>query len=297
MTAINPIIRLVRHAQLRANAPRIRANPNPYGVLIQRDIPYRDDGNPDHLLDVYSPSGDALPVIIEIHGGGYLSCNKEINAQHGQYLASRGFHVVNMNYTLCPEGSLSTIPNELADVADWVGENAAAYGFQKDKLLLTGDSAGGHIALMAMAMFTTGRAADFFGVRRPSVTPVGCAVSCPEGSFDPRHIPPNFPAWMLFLLLHKYTFNKEYVRHSSYEYYMDGNYPPVWLCTSPTDSLLYSHTRRMHEYMQEKGYAHTYREYTGGAHRLDHAFNILNPDWPESRAANDDIIAYFNAVR
>ena len=49
---MNPIIRVMRRAQVRDNAPRIAANPNPYGVRIQTDIPYIDDGDPCHLLDV-----------------------------------------------------------------------------------------------------------------------------------------------------------------------------------------------------------------------------------------------------
>ena len=65
---------------------------------------------------------------------------------------------------------------------------------------------------------------------------------------------------MLFLILHKYTFNREYVRHSSYAYYMGPDFPRVWFCSSPTDSLLYPHTRGMHEYMEARGIDHVYRE-------------------------------------
>ena len=99
---MNPIINIARKAQLQANAQRITANLNPYGVHILRDIPYLGDARTEHLLDVYAPTQSTapMPVIVEIHGGGYIACNKEINAQHGQYLASKGFRVVNMNYTL-----------------------------------------------------------------------------------------------------------------------------------------------------------------------------------------------------
>lgn len=295
---MNPIISIIRRAQIRANAPRIAANPNPYGVDIRRDIPYRDDGEPCHLLDVYGPAGASgpLPVIVEIHGGGYLSCNKEINAQHGQYLASKGFRVVNMNYTLCPEGSLTTILGEMSDVIAWVARNAEAYGFDPAHLFLTGDSAGGHFALLATAMFNYGYGTDFFRVAPPPLPVAGCAASCPTGSFEWRLLPPNFPARLSFFLLHKYTFAKDYARKSGYEAFMDARYPRVWLCTSPGDGLMYAHTRRMHEYMAERGYPHEYREYAGDGRRLDHAFNILNPDWPESRAANDDMVAYFHEM-
>ena len=166
---MNPIIQIIRKSQLRANAPRIAANPNPYGVHILRDIPYLEDGQAEHLLDVYAPdrSGTPLPVIVEMHGGGYLACNKEINAQHWQYLAGRGFRVVNMNYTLCPEGDIGTILNELVAVLEWIDAHDAEYGFDTSRVFLTGDSAGGHFVLLAAAMFTTGTSADFFHVRKP----------------------------------------------------------------------------------------------------------------------------------
>jgi len=292
---MNPIIPIIRKAQVRANAPRIAANPNPYGVHIMRDIPYLADGRAEHLLDVYAPAQDSapLPVIVEMHGGGYLACNKEINAQHGQYLADRGFRVVNMNYTLCPEGDLSVILNELVDVLEWIEAHKAEYGFDTSRAFLTGDSAGGHFVLLAAAMFTTGKSADFFRVRKPPFPIAGYAASCPEGSFDWRLLPRNLSAQMLYLILHKFTFDRAYVRHSSYEYYMTDGYPRVWFCTSPTDSLLYTHTRRMHDFMSERGIPHIYREYVSSARKLDHVFNVLHPEYPESIQANEDMIRFF----
>jgi acetyl esterase/lipase len=292
---MNPIINIARKAQLQANAQRIATNPNPYGVQIMRDIPYLDDARAEHLLDVYAPTQSTapMPVIVEIHGGGYIACNKEINAQHGQYLASKGFRVVNMNYTLCPEGDIGMILNELVGVLEWIEAHSAEYGFDTSRVFLTGDSAGGHFVLLAAAMFTTGKSANFFHVRKPPFPIAGYAASCPEGSFDWRLLPNNLSARLLYFLLHKFTFDKAYVRHSSYEYYMTGDYPRVWFCTSPTDSLLYTHTRQMHAFMTERGISHEYREYASSQRRLDHVFNVLHPDYPESVQANDDMIRYF----
>ena len=295
---MNPIVSLIRYAQIRANAPRIAAAKNPYGVRIQTDIPYLDDGSACHLLDVYSPTDAAgpLPVIVEMHGGGYVSCNKEINAQHGQYLASHGFHVVNINYTLCPEGSPSVILNELVDVLAWVKRAAPEQGFDVNNVFLTGDSAGGHFVLLAASIFTTGRSVDYFAVPKPPLKIAGYAASCPEGSFAWRLLPKNLPAKLLFFLLHKFTFDRECVRHASYDTFMDERYPRVWFCSSPTDSLLHDHTRRMHEYMERKGIPHVYREYVSTERKLEHVFNVLQPDWPESRAANDDMLRFFNEI-
>ena len=292
---MNPIIHIIRRAQIRANAPRIAAHPNPYGVDIRTDIPYRDDGKTEHLLDVYRPDARVVsrPVIVELHGGGYLSCTKEINAQHGQYLASKGFCVLNINYTVCPEGCIPIILSELVDALGWVRRSAGAFGFDTARVFLTGDSSGGHFVLMAADAFTTGRCADFFGVPDPPIQPAGYGASCPEGSFEWRLLPRNLPARMLFFLLHRYTFDRDCARNASYESFMGPGYPAVWFCTSSADSLLYAHTRRIHEYMLERGYPHEYRQYESPERRLDHVFNILNPDYPESRTANDDMLRYF----
>ena len=294
MTMVN----LIRRAQIRANEPRIKANPNPYNVFIRRDIPYMDDNNPYHLLDVYSPheQRELLPVIIEIHGGGYISCNKEINAQHGQYLASKGFHVVNINYSLCPEFGISDVLNELNNVLNWIKDHAEAYGFDTNRVSLTGDSSGGHIVLLAAAIYSSGKSADYFKVQSPELHPAAYTASCPEGSFRWELLPHTFTAKFLYFLLHHYTFDPECREHASYEYYMDDHYPKVWICTAPTDKLLYDHTVRMHEYMRKHGIDHEYQEYKAAEGKLDHVFNVLSPDLPESRAANDDMVAFIRKM-
>ena len=292
---LNPVVRILRRVMVRDGAQRVADRPNPYGVHVLRDLPYRADGRPEHLLDVYAPVTGVvpLPVIVELHGGGYICCNKEFNAQHGQYLASRGFCVVNMNYTLAPEGGLGEILNELVDVLAWVRNHSTEYGFDTSRVFLTGDSAGGHVVLLSAAMFTTGRAADFFRVRRPPLKVLGYAASCPEGSFEWRLLPHSLPVGMNFLMLHKYTLDKEYARRSSYEDFMTRDYPRVWFCTSPTDTLLYNHTRQMHEFMLQKGIDHEYREYLSQTGKLEHVFNVLQLDDPESQRANEDMLAFF----
>ena len=289
------IVQIIRWAQRRANAPRIAAHPNPYGVRIASDIPYMDDGLDAHRLDVYSPAGakGPLPVILEVHGGGYLACFKEVNAWHGQYLAAGGFHVVNMNYTLCPEGSASSILNEMAAALDWIHRSRETYGFDTGRIALTGDSAGGHFVLLAAAAYGPGPLAGELGVVRPRVLPRAFAASCPEGSFMWRRLPRNLPSTLLFFILHKYTLDRKCASVTSYDHYMDEDFPKVWFCTSPTDPLLYGHTRAMHEYMEKNHIPHEYREYVGTENRLGHVFNVLWPDWPESRQANDDMLDYF----
>jgi hypothetical protein len=49
----------------------------------------------------------------------------------------------------------------------------------------------------------------------------------------------------------------------------------------------------MHEFMLRNGIPHEYREYSSTARKLDHVFNVLHPEYPESIQANEDIVRFF----
>ena len=128
---MNPIVSFLRWKQTSDYKKRCAENPYDYHTAMWADIPYICDGSPDHTLDVYAPDDTRTPrpVIFEVHGGGYLACFKEVNRQHGQYLAAGGFNVVNINYSLCPGAGLGTIVNEIAAAMDWAHAHAEEYGF------------------------------------------------------------------------------------------------------------------------------------------------------------------------
>ena len=78
----------------------------PKGVQVQTDIPYIDDGDKAHLMDIYRPEGSEdklLPVIVNIHGGGLLIGNKEFNRFFCAKLAKLGYLVFSIEYRLVPD--------------------------------------------------------------------------------------------------------------------------------------------------------------------------------------------------
>lgn len=56
------------------------------------------------MLDVYRPKSveGALPVIVDIHGGGWYYGDKELNKYYCMSLVKYGFAVVNVSYRLAP---------------------------------------------------------------------------------------------------------------------------------------------------------------------------------------------------
>jgi acetyl esterase/lipase/lysophospholipase L1-like esterase len=292
---MNLITLLARNVQHRNNDARIAANPNNYSVFQQNDIPYLLDGSDYHKLDIYSPDEKSgiLPVIVEIHGGGYVSCFKEYNRQHGQYLASKGFHVVNMNYTLYPEGDYRTSVKDVFCVLSWIRNHAGEHGFDTQNVFLTGDSAGGHLVLCTAAAVTKRSSAVYFGVDKPEIMPKGYALTCPAG--DTRDLISEGEGLdMLKLSMGKLLRDREYMTQSSYHFFMKDGFPEVFILTTPSDNVVYLHTRRLHQEMECMGIHHIYKEYISRENLLEHVFNVTYPDYAESREANDDIIQYFS---
>ena len=125
----------------------------PPGVETVRDIEYGPAGERNRL-DVHRPSRGARtprsPVVLQVHGGAWMIGRKD---QQGQplvgHLASRGIPSVAINYRLAPR---HRFPAQLVDVKRsiaWIRANAEIHGGDPDRIIVTGGSAGGHLAMIA----------------------------------------------------------------------------------------------------------------------------------------------------
>lgn len=112
-------------------------------------VPYGDEPLAQ-TLDVYLPAGGdgEYPTILAIHGGGFWARNKSDYEEFGERYARQGFAVVAINYRLVPG---ARYPAQVADsfcALAWLHANAAEYGFDVDRVAVTGQSAGGYLAAM-----------------------------------------------------------------------------------------------------------------------------------------------------
>jgi acetyl esterase/lipase len=125
----------------------------PYaGVKTEREVKY---GPADrHLLDVFTPEtvSGARPVLIYIHGGGFVAGNKRTPGSPFYdnimlWAVKSGFVGVNATYRLAPQSPWPAGPEDLAAVVQWVSGNIAARGGDPARIYLMGQSAGAvHVA-------------------------------------------------------------------------------------------------------------------------------------------------------
>lgn len=116
---------------------------------VDANIVYKTNSNYDAKLDVYSPAkGDAnVPVVMMIHGGGWIAGTKEQGVLYTLPFLQMGFAVVNVEYRMGPVALAPAAVEDCLCALHWIGRNAKKYHFDLNKVIVTGGSAGGHLAL------------------------------------------------------------------------------------------------------------------------------------------------------
>jgi acetyl esterase/lipase len=117
---------------------------------IEAGISY--DAYPETKLDILQPkeaSRAKRPGVIVIHGGGWVGGTKEgvVRSFCLPYL-EKGFVVANVEYRLAKAATAPAAVQDVLKAAQWFFKNAGKYNVDKKRIVVTGGSAGGHLALM-----------------------------------------------------------------------------------------------------------------------------------------------------
>jgi acetyl esterase/lipase len=117
----------------------------------EKNIPYISSTEKDSYrlerckLDIYYPVGEKnYSTIVWYHGGGLEGGSKFIPS----LWQNKGFAVVAVNYRLSPKAKNPSYIIDAAEALAWVYKNIERYGGRKDRIFVTGHSAGGYLTLM-----------------------------------------------------------------------------------------------------------------------------------------------------
>jgi len=135
----------VRDVPSRLSNP-VYTNP----VIVRPDQVYAEPDGLSLRFDLFrKQTSEVLPLVICIHGGGWISGSKEDVREVALLLASTGYAVACPNYRLAP---LHPFPAAVDDIHAFVKAaklNAAEWGIDPKRIAAFGHSAGGHLACMA----------------------------------------------------------------------------------------------------------------------------------------------------
>ena len=113
------------------------------------NITYLRAGGLDLKLDVYQARGAGGPnqTLMYIHGGGWTNGNKEGSALTFLPYLEMGWNVVNVEYRMADVAHAPAAVEDCRCALRWIHRNAEQYNFDLDRIVVTGNSAGGHLSL------------------------------------------------------------------------------------------------------------------------------------------------------
>ena len=140
-----------------AAEPVVKADARSSGeVKVKLNQRYSKSAGRYGFCDVYQPAGPAIgagyPVVVVVHGGGWISGDKWTLEGYCRSLAQAGIVAISVNYRLAPDHKF---PSQLDDVREamlWTQRRSQSLSIDMDRLGLFGYSAGGHLVLLTASL-------------------------------------------------------------------------------------------------------------------------------------------------
>ncbi len=128
---------------------------------VEHDVVYRTVDGKDQLLNLYLPDNfigkdpwfikfrkGKKPTLLHIHGGGWVEGSKDQIVLNLLPYIFRDWVVISINYRLADEAKAPAAVDDCLAALQWVHNNAEKYDIDTNRIVLSGGSAGGHLALL-----------------------------------------------------------------------------------------------------------------------------------------------------
>lgn len=113
------------------------------------DVPFGP--SPGEKIDIFPADETGSPIYVFIHGGYWYSLDKQEYSFVAEGMKPHGVMTVVNNYGLGPAHDMGEIVRQNRAALAWIWQHAAEYGGDRNRIYVTGHSAGGHLAAMLLA--------------------------------------------------------------------------------------------------------------------------------------------------
>lgn len=260
-------------------------------------IPVAVEGIPDAALTIYTPQEDSTaprPIILFIHGGGWIIGSAKAISPFAKLLASEGYVVANLDYSLAPEYPYPTPIIQAAAAIDYLMIHADEYGADPTRFFIAGNSAGAQLSSQLGAMITNPafEAEVRIDVALPAENLRGLILYSGPYNFDTAH-QSNFPGWRTYVW--SYTGQRDYEQYARLDELstvknVTADYPATYITSGDGDPLEFQNYE-LDEVLTALGVDVTRRYWTGSDLNLPHDYQYeLSTE--AAQIALDDVLQF-----
>ena len=257
-------------------------------------LSYVESGDPNQVLDIYyaDPSVRKDAVLVDIHGGFYVAGTRKNNRYFASVFLKEGYDVVLMEYRL--NDGKRDVSDELADCAaglDYLAVNAGELGLNKDRMFLTGDSAGGHLALY----MAEGTEDMTLPVRPKEFKTVGVLLNCPAYNFATFGESDTFAKSALAWFIGPRYQDKDWMTSVSPRTYLESYSGSLFVSTC-TNDFIRSQSLLIKADCDSLGRALDFVDIQSDDKKVSHVHNVTDQSLPESREVNGRMVAFMDRI-
>ena len=292
------VINYLKWRSYRSALDRRKMYP-PYGKYEERvDVPYVDDGIYFHKFDImWAKEKRKNCVIIDIHGGSYIFGEHIDQYVFGDYFLREGYDFISADY-IPNDGKTRSIKDTFDDLYHfflYVFTHQKELKIENEPVVITGDSAGGHMALTMCELLLDEKFAKEAGYDFPKVNVIACLANCPVYDFI------NISKGNLTRSGEKRLFgpqykNEELKRMFDPRTHLESLTCPTFVSTCKRD-FLRSHSLLLNEELNKTNVVHEIVDLDTDDKTTGHVHNVLHPFRPFSDQVNRAMVEFIEKVR
>ncbi len=264
----------------------------------QYDIPYIDDGVDAHKFDLYfSPNKKKNCLIIDIHGGAYIFGHRRENYTFGTVFLDAGYDFASIDY-IVNDGKRNTsdLIDDCVKCVSYIATHLEELGFNKDiKIAITGDSAGGHLALTVSEIFLDKTYQKELGYDLPHINLIGVMVNCPVFNYLPLAFDSLNKKGMIRMFGPK-ALDKEERKKYCPNVHIASLSVPLFASTCKNDFLRKSESLTLKEVMNKRPNKFIFIDLDTDDKAIGHVHNILDITTKEAQEVNNGMIHFLDEL-
>ena len=250
------------------------------------DVAYMDDKKNGHRYDIYlSKSHRKNVCIIDIHGGSYMFSESTDNYPFANEFLKNGYDVVCVDYV--PNNGKRDTLDLIKDCVSCINhliDNLDKYGLDKDSFVISGDSAGGHFALLISEAILNKEVAEKLGLDIRPIKINGILVNGPVYDFE-LMLDGSMSNGALNRMFGKGHHFLEHMRELSPRTYVESITVPLFVSTCTNDFIRTHSVVLKHDY-EKMNKDLVFVDIESDEPNVDHVHNVVKPNLLESRVVN-----------
>lgn len=278
------------------------------GIVRFPDIAYSDKNEKYNLGDLYFKrthlhDGTLHPVLLYIHGGGFIKGDKDYRVTNSEFFAHHGYFVFNIDYRMPPDVSLTENFSDIVSAINYIGELAKDYNIDVNKIVVSGDSSGAYQTAMLAASSFDDELRTTLGLPEIKYRPAALALMC--GLYDlqqllsgPRlfGVIPETASMILGFKVKNDMSNLgdyEYINFISPVHLVNGNWCPTFMTWAEEDLICAGQGPTMAKALEDNGVRHDVFSVKGLIR--NHCYHLML-NLPSAKECMNRCIHFLNTV-